>query len=424
LNKSSVRDIFLLWICWATILLGFQWFLNARIADDVLIRSADLQGSIPEEEPYLTEPFMNNAVAWDSEYYLSIAINGYDDPYAGYVQVNGKPSNITMNYARFPLYPILIRILSQPLKFLGLNPIATATLAGILISLIGTLAGMLALYDLASPSLGEDGAYRAIYYLLIYPTGFYLAQVYTEGLFIGCAFSSLALMHNSLKGNRYMWFASILAALATLTRAVGISLVLAIIVSQFAPFEQDQSNKPGLKHIFSGVNRNSIVNGFKYAILPLAAYLTWAFSPLGEKFQIVMDNFFGAKTLGVMPTIAQWITVVQILSGKVNIAVSDPAHTTAYYLLEILTLLLALIAGIRLLKTQAAVAVFSLASLAICLFTSLPYGFPRYTLAMPATFLFLGQLGKSKTFDRAWIIASLLLMGLLVTLYTLNLWVD
>ena len=47
---------------------------------------------------------------------------------------------------------------------------------------------MIALYDLTQESLGEDGAMRAAFYLLIFPTGFFLVQVYTEGLFVGLAF--------------------------------------------------------------------------------------------------------------------------------------------------------------------------------------------------------------------------------------------
>ena len=30
---------------------------------------------------YLLDPFMNDQVAWDSEYYLGTATGGYDDPH-------------------------------------------------------------------------------------------------------------------------------------------------------------------------------------------------------------------------------------------------------------------------------------------------------------------------------------------------------
>ena len=47
----------------------------------------------------------------------------------------------------------------------------------------------------------------------------------------------------------------------------------------------------------------------------------------------------------------------------------------------------------------------------------------RYVLAVPAVFLLLGRLGGQPAFDRAWMLASTLLMGLLVTLFSFDFWV-
>jgi hypothetical protein len=74
-----------------------------------------------------------------------------------------------------------MHLFSIPLSLLKLNPIATATLAGVIVSALGTLAAMLALYDLTYEALGEDGGMRAVFYLLIFPTSFFFVQVYTEG---------------------------------------------------------------------------------------------------------------------------------------------------------------------------------------------------------------------------------------------------
>lgn len=54
----------------------------------------------------------------------------------------------------------MIRLLSWPLSLLGLNAIATATLAGVMVSTLGTLAAMLALYELAKDELGDSGGIR------------------------------------------------------------------------------------------------------------------------------------------------------------------------------------------------------------------------------------------------------------------------
>jgi hypothetical protein len=50
-------------------------------------------------------------------------------------------------------------------------------------------------------------------------------------------------------------------------------------------------------------------------------------------------------------------------------------------------------------------------------------GIQRYILACPAVFIMLARWGKSPVFDRAWTIISLLLMGLLATLFAFNYWV-
>ncbi len=59
---------------------------------------------------------------------------------------NGE--SLSLNYAFFPFYPWVMWVFTQPLKLIGLNLIATATLAGVIVSALGALLAMLALYDL------------------------------------------------------------------------------------------------------------------------------------------------------------------------------------------------------------------------------------------------------------------------------------
>ena len=49
---------------------------------------------------------------------------------------------------------------------LGLTPIATSTLAGVIVSVLGTLLGMIALYDLVRDELEDAGGIRAGFYLI------------------------------------------------------------------------------------------------------------------------------------------------------------------------------------------------------------------------------------------------------------------
>lgn len=56
-------------------------------------------------------------------------------------------------------------------------------------------------------------------------------------------------------------------------------------------------------------------------------------------------------------------------------------------------------------------------------FTSGPaQGMHRYILGAPPVFLFLSRLGRSKPFDYGWTIASVLIMGMLATLFSFDFW--
>jgi hypothetical protein len=228
-EKGSFRTILILWLSWGLLVIGFQKVvaarLDLRVPDTVLDWTAgETTPGAHDRQPYLLEPFLNQQVAYDSEFYLSIAINGYNDPtlravwaepknpqpiWNQYPQpfgipgdfADGRPYGIpasfqgySLDYAFFPFYPLAIRALSTPLKVVGLNPIATATLAGVIISLLGAFGAMLALYDLTRDELDNSGGIRTAFYLIAFPTGFFLAMVHTEGLFVGLAFGSLALL--------------------------------------------------------------------------------------------------------------------------------------------------------------------------------------------------------------------------------------
>jgi len=165
MKNSTVRNIILIWLAWALIVIGFQALATARLQPTWPDRAldwttAETGPAYQKNRTYLLEPFMNNQVAWDSEYYLGTAIGGYDDPLVpamsqyGFIIPNfathiptvvaGPEGRMSLSYAFLPLYPLLIRFVAYPLSLLGMNAIATATLAAVLVSLLGTLAGMLA----------------------------------------------------------------------------------------------------------------------------------------------------------------------------------------------------------------------------------------------------------------------------------------
>src|ERR1051326_1350927 len=86
MNKMTMRNIVLLWLAWVLTVIGFQALATARLQPQRPDMLMWLPGDptdvnfYQQGHPYLLEPFMNNQVWVDSEFYLGIAIGGYADP--------------------------------------------------------------------------------------------------------------------------------------------------------------------------------------------------------------------------------------------------------------------------------------------------------------------------------------------------------
>ena len=418
-HSPPLKTLITLWFAWAVIVMGFQHVVTTRFSparpDEVVMWTAtETLADSQNDKPTLIDPFLNALVSWDSEFYLSIALNGYDDPAVRTVEREG--TEYALNYAFFPLYPLLIRALSVPLSVLGLTPIATATLAGVIITQLATLVAIVALYDLAQPHLGEDGALRTVFYMLIFPTGFFFAQVYTEGLFVGCAFASLALMRRK----QYV-LAAILAGFAVVTRAVGIALAFALIV-QLLVDGVEASGWQWSKRSLPPLPKQAALKGVLLALIPAGFYLIW-WSQLGAGFTFVEKYFFGSTTFGIVPALFAWLEVLPSVWGETTSWSGNLAQTSVYFSLEFCAIVMALIACWKMRFIAPAVAVFSVLAWSIAFFNGSPHSMVRYVAVMPALYLWLGQLGIRPNFDRIWTIVSLLLFGLLATLFSFDFWV-
>ena len=144
------KTLLAIWALWVVVVIAFQAISAERVRlvrPDYAVSWSSWETELGNNlfKDYLNEDFLNQQVAWDSEYYLGIAVGGYDDPIAGTATDPDTNEEIPRNYSFFPFYPALIRIVAVPLSLIGLNAIATATLAGLIISLLGTLAGISAL---------------------------------------------------------------------------------------------------------------------------------------------------------------------------------------------------------------------------------------------------------------------------------------
>ncbi|HEX9837970.1 MAG TPA: hypothetical protein VGA72_01415 [Anaerolineales bacterium] len=410
MTRTTVYNIALLWLAWVVILLGFQWIVTTRLEIQhpdlaVFWTKSQTRPDSNEGKIYLLEPFMNRQVAWDSEYYVGIAVGGYTDPQAGRVINPDTGNTVIKNYSYFPFYPYVIRIFAWPLRVLGLeNPLAAASFAGVIVAALGTLAGLLALWDMTRPYFEEEAAYRAVFYALIFPTAFFFAMVYTEGLFIGLAFGALALS----KRGHWVW-ASMLSLLAVWTRAHGAVLALPLLLFWLMQIKWGEPLKPQMtwKWFLRGA----------LALVPLAGYVLWRYSPLGMGWAELQEFQFGRGLMSIDSSLGAWKHAFDYARY------TGGGHAQIYFAIEAGSVLLAFIASLWLIRRDPAVALFSLAVVLFSVVSGSAGSMARYMLIAPALYIFLAQLGRNKTFDRAWTVFSILLLGMEASLFAVDMWV-
>lgn len=432
-RNRNHRIIFGIWLGWAVVMLGFHILLPARYTIQPPDRA--LEWTANETRPgsqraklYLNEPFLNRHVSWDSEYYLAIAIGGYEDPNPNRIaeqfgNVSSGPGywpfvipanviikpGISLSYAFFPFYPMMMRLFSIPLSVLGLNVIATATLAGVIVSMLGTLLGMLALYEFGSTEMDEASGLRAAFYLLIFPSSFFLAEIYTEGLFVGLAFTSLLLLRRGHRG----WAAAV-AILATFTRAAGVVLAIPLLISWIRDAEWLELDMEWKQIYYRGIPWRIVGNGL-IVISPIIAFFLWRISYYGLAFSRVEEEFFGRGLLSLGFTFSAW-------SDGFRAIFDNNPQAAAYYFVEWIGIIVGFTACIAGFKRHPDLAIFGFLVVFLS-FTSGPaQGIYRYVLGAPPVFLFLSRLGKNPVFDRVWTMASMLIMSIMCAMYMFDMW--
>jgi len=137
---------------------------------------------------------------WDGRWYVAIATSGY------------RPD--LRRFAFFPLYPMLEAFLRP---YFG----GQAAIAGVVVSLLASCVAFTLLYDRVRRWSDDATAERAVRYLALFPTGFFLAVAYTESLFLALVLACM----RALDGRRWL-LAGAVGALAALERNAGVLLAL------------------------------------------------------------------------------------------------------------------------------------------------------------------------------------------------------
>jgi Gpi18-like mannosyltransferase len=115
--------------------------------------------------------------------------------------------------AFFPLYPLLMA------PFRG-----HAFLGGLIVANLAFYAALVLMHRFVATETEEGTATRTLWYLVAFPTGFFLAAAYNTALFLALTVGSVY----ALRRQRW-WLAGLLAALATATRSSGLLLLVPMV---------------------------------------------------------------------------------------------------------------------------------------------------------------------------------------------------
>jgi Gpi18-like mannosyltransferase len=149
---------------------------------------------------YLKAPWFWGWINFDGEHYMSIARLGY----------------LPLTYFYFPLYPLIVRILSLPFH---LSFHATAVI-GVVMSNILLIISLLGLWKLLSLDYSKDIVQMTLILLLLFPTSFYLGSFYTESLFLAI------IVWGIYFARKRSWILmGILGGLSSATRIIGLALI-------------------------------------------------------------------------------------------------------------------------------------------------------------------------------------------------------
>jgi hypothetical protein len=141
---------------------------------------------------------------WDSGWYVNLAEAGYGEAPSGLVRET--------NHAFFPLYPGLMRLL---VRTTGIETSA----AGNVVSALAFLAALPLFAEWTRRRFGEERVLPALFVLLLFPTSFFFASVYTEALVLALALAAAL----ALEEGRPLTGAAA-GVLAGLTRITGLVL--------------------------------------------------------------------------------------------------------------------------------------------------------------------------------------------------------
>lgn len=376
-----IRKIILLFLAWRIFLflplLASESFLSPRIGYAYTSFTYFLEkGSVLSN--FLLYPFAN----FDGVYYLLIAAKGY-----------------TVNAGFFPLFPLSLHLATlsfnppagglpfAPLQYLAANVLVSAYF----------LCALIIFYKLMKLDYKENIAIWSVIFLLVFPTSFFFAAIYSEGLFLLLSLASFFLARKK----KWFWAAAA-GGLLSSTRLVGIAIFPALIYEYF----KNEKSKSSVKFLLLFLTP-----------LGLIAYAFYNLQKWGNPFYFIQaqGNFANNRTVDSIVLFPQ--TVFRYL--KILFTLRPALYEWWVALFE---LSFFVFAGIMLYvgwkkKVRFSYLIFGALCLLIPSLTGTFSGIPRYVLIVFPIFITLALI-KNKLFKFIYSVISIILLFIFFILFS------
>lgn len=348
----NISIIFLIWLA-AILFISFFGFLT-----------------LPHSGKF-NNVFFKSFSNWDGGHFLGIAEFGYSQKF---------------QYAFFPLYPLIIRLVNE----ITHNFFWSA----ILISILSAFLGMHLLYQMVSIFFDKKLAEKVIILILFFPTSFFFLTAYSEGLFFLLVIATFYFLKK-----KQLFFATVLASLASVTRLAGLSLILGLIVEVVVTY---------------GINKKNWY--ILLAPLGFLIYCWYLYSKMGDPFYFIVAELHWQRGITI-PTVSFWETIKSLSqSGFIN------NNFTAF--LDLIFAILGVGLAIRTFRfLPPSFSIYSLVSVLLPLFTPTLASMPRFLLPIFPIFILLAQT-KNKYLNFGYQLISIMLLSIFTILFVNGYWVS
>lgn len=365
-----MKKIIILFLVWKTFLflplIVSKVFLPPRTGYGYALLTYFLEkGSILSN--FLLYPFAN----FDGVNYLLIAAKGY-----------------TVNAGFFPLFPLSIHIATFPFgEILPFDPKQYFT-AIALVSFF-FIAGLIVFYRLIRLDYKENVAIWTIIFLLIFPTSFFFAAIYSESLFLLLSLASLYF------ARRKKWLlAGFTGSFLSATRLVGIAIFPAMLYEYF----KNEKNK-SLSKLLS----------ILLTPLGLIAYSVYNFQKWGNPFYFIeaQGNFANNRAVDSVVLFPQ--TIFRYLKILLTVNPTIYEWWVAFFELSFFVLALTLFYVAWKKRIRFSYLLFGILCFIIPASSGTFSGLPRYIAVIFPIFIAL-TLIKNKMFKIVYGVISLILL--------------